>query len=75
MSSLSVQQIITYDETLSARVAEFGADGFGRVIAWLLWAILVALVRVALSRHYLSDVLVGLVFGVLVSLFLQILVL
>lgn len=166
MSSITVQQIIAYDETLSARIAEFGADGFGRAvawllarsgdsvlwliisgvliwqqsalgwtllitvvvtavltgvakgifrrqrptekwaiatdkyafpsghaaragaiavalsfaypswtIAWLLWAILVALARVALSRHYLSDVLAGLVFGILVSLLLQILVL
>jgi undecaprenyl-diphosphatase len=42
--------------------------------AWLLWAVLVALARVALSRHYLSDVIAGLVFGILVSLVLQLLV-
>jgi membrane-associated phospholipid phosphatase len=29
---------------------------------------------VALSRHYLSDVIAGLVFGILVSLVLQLLV-
>ena len=43
-------------------------------IAWLLWAISVALARVVLSRHYLSDVTAGLIFGALVSLLLQVLV-
>ena len=42
--------------------------------AWLIWAVLVALARVALSRHYLSDVIAGLVFGMLISLLLQFLV-
>lgn len=41
-------------------------------VAWLLWALLVALARVALSRHYVSDVVAGLIFGILVSLVLQI---
>ena len=36
-----------------------------------LWAVLVALARVILARHYLSDVAGGLLFGVLVSLILQ----
>jgi undecaprenyl-diphosphatase len=40
-------------------------------VLWLLWALLVALARVALSRHYLSDVIAGLGFGILVSLLLQ----
>jgi membrane-associated phospholipid phosphatase len=31
--------------------------------AWLLWAAIVALARVALARHYLTDVLGGLLFG------------
>ena len=37
-------------------------------LLWLLWAVLVALARVALSHHYLSDVGGGLVVGVLVGL-------
>lgn len=41
-------------------------------IVWLVWALLVALARVALSRHYLSDVLVGLLFGALISVLLQV---
>lgn len=36
-----------------------------------LWAALVALARVILARHFLSDVAGGLLFGVLVSLVLQ----
>ena len=32
-----------------------------------------AVARVALSRHYLGDVIVGLLFGMVVSLFLQLL--
>jgi undecaprenyl-diphosphatase len=40
-------------------------------VFWLLWAILVALARVALSRHYISDVIAGIGFGILVSLLLQ----
>lgn len=162
MSSTTVQQLIAYDETVSGRIAEFGADGLPRAaawllartgdsllwfaisailiwrgsdlgwtllitvtvtavltgiakgifrrqrpsekwaiatdkyafpsghaaragavavamsfaypswtIGWLLWAVLVALARVALSRHYLSDVVAGLVFGIMVSLVLQ----
>lgn len=43
-------------------------------VAWLLWAVLVALARVALSRHYLSDVFAGLILGMLISLLLQLLV-
>ena len=165
MTSLTVKQLLAYDETLSARIADFGADGLPRAIAWLLartgdsilwliisgvliwqqsplgwillitvvvtaaltgiakgifrrqrptekwaiatdkyafpsghaaragaiavamsfafpswtiawllWAVLVALARVALSRHYLSDVIAGLIFGILVSLLLQLLV-
>jgi undecaprenyl-diphosphatase len=165
MSSSSVQQLLAFDESLSARIAEFGAEGFSRAVAWLLarsgdslfwlavsailiwrqsplgwtllitvavtalltglakgifrrkrptekwaiatdkyafpsghaaragaiavalsfafppwtafwllWAVLVALARVALSRHYLSDVIAGLIFGILVSLLLQLLV-
>ena len=38
-----------------------------------IWAGLVALARVILSRHYLTDVAGGLLFGVVVSLILQIL--
>ena len=37
-----------------------------------LWAALVALARVILARHYLTDVAGGLLFGVMVSLVLQI---
>jgi undecaprenyl-diphosphatase len=44
-------------------------------VFWFLWAILVALARVALSRHYVSDVIAGLGVGILISLFLQLLVL
>jgi undecaprenyl-diphosphatase len=162
---MTVQQLLTYDETLSAHIAEFGADGLPRAtawifartgdsvlwliisgvliwqksrlgwellitvivtaaltgiakgifrrerpsekwaiatdkyafpsghaaragaiavtmsfafpswtIAWLLWAVLVALARVALSRHYVSDVLAGLLFGTLITLLLQLLI-
>ena len=41
---------------------------------WLLWAILVAFARVALSRHYFSDILAGLAFGILISILLQLFV-
>ena len=37
-------------------------------LIWLLWAFLVALARVALARHYLTDVLSGLVFGIAIRL-------
>ena len=33
---MSVEQLVAYDEALSARIAEFGADGFMRGVAWLL---------------------------------------
>lgn len=36
-----------------------------------LWAVLVALARVALSRHYLTDVAGGLLFGLIIGLALQ----
>ncbi len=38
----------------------------------LLWAILVGLARVALARHFLSDVAVGLLLGFVIGLTLQI---
>lgn len=38
---------------------------------WLIWAILVALARVALSRHYMSDVIGGISVGLLVGVGLQ----
>ena len=41
---------------------------------WLLWAAAVSLARVALSRHYVSDVLGGLLFGMTCGLLLEILV-
>jgi membrane-associated phospholipid phosphatase len=40
----------------------------------LLWALLVSLSRVALSRHFLGDVTGGLLFGILVGLILELLV-
>lgn len=40
-------------------------------LLFALWALLVAFARVALSRHFLSDVVSGLLFGGLVSLLLQ----
>ncbi|MFN2210946.1 MAG: phosphatase PAP2 family protein [Candidatus Promineifilaceae bacterium] len=43
-------------------------------LVWLVWAILVALARVALSRHYLSDVIAGMIFGILISLLLQLVI-
>ena len=165
VTAMSIEQLLAYDEALSARIAEFGADGLSRAMAWivartgdsvfwliisglliwrqsalgwtllitvavtalltglakgvfrrqrpsekwaiatdkyafpsghaaragavavvisfaypawapfwLLWACLVCLARVALSRHYLSDVIVGLVFGAMVALLLQLFV-
>lgn len=41
-------------------------------ILFFLWASLVCFSRVALSRHFVSDVIGGFLFGVLVSLVLQI---
>jgi undecaprenyl-diphosphatase len=38
---------------------------------WLIWAVLVALARVALSRHYVSDVIGGMSVGLLTGLCLQ----
>ena len=38
----------------------------------LLWAVLVGLARVALARHFLSDVTVGLLLGIVIGLILQI---
>lgn len=38
---------------------------------FFLWALLVAIARVMLSRHYVSDVAGGLIFGILVGLLLQ----
>ncbi|RMD52539.1 MAG: phosphatase PAP2 family protein, partial [Candidatus Thermofonsia bacterium] len=35
---------------------------------FLLWAVLVSLARVALARHYLTDVAAGFVLGVIVGL-------
>jgi undecaprenyl-diphosphatase len=40
---------------------------------WLIWAILVSLSRVALSRHFLSDVTVGMVVGMIVGVGYQLL--
>jgi undecaprenyl-diphosphatase len=40
---------------------------------WLIWAVLVSLARVALSRHYLSDIVGGLSVGLLAGLCLQLL--
>ncbi len=39
---------------------------------WIIWAVLVSLARVALSRHFLSDVGGGFVVGLFISLSLQI---
>lgn len=36
--------------------------------AWFIWAILVSLARVALSRHFLSDVVGGMAVGMLVGI-------
>jgi undecaprenyl-diphosphatase len=41
------------------------------ILIWLLWAISVALARVILSRHYVSDVAGGLVTGILTGLSIQ----
>lgn len=41
------------------------------LLLFALWALSVALARVALSRHYLTDVVSGLLFGVIVGLALQ----
>jgi undecaprenyl-diphosphatase len=41
-------------------------------IACLLWAFLVALARVILARHYLTDVASGLILGVLVAIAIQV---
>jgi len=49
-------------------IFEFPALG----LVWVMWAVLVSLARVALSRHYLMDVSGGLVLGIFVSLALQI---
>lgn len=38
----------------------------------LLWAVFVGLARVALARHFLSDVTVGLILGIVLGLILQI---
>ncbi len=38
----------------------------------ILWAVLVGFARVALARHFLSDVIVGLLLGVVIGLILQI---
>lgn len=43
-------------------------------LLWLLWAILVSLARVALSRHFLSDVAGGLIVGVGVGFGMQMLI-
>ncbi len=43
-------------------------------LLWLVWAILVALARVALSRHYVSDVGGGAIVGIVTGLGLQILI-
>ncbi|MCB9421151.1 MAG: phosphatase PAP2 family protein [Ardenticatenaceae bacterium] len=40
---------------------------------WLIWAVLVSLARVALSRHYMSDVIGGMSVGLLTGLCLQLL--
>lgn len=41
-------------------------------LLFLLWALLVAIARVMLSRHYVSDVVGGLVFGAVVGLLVQV---
>lgn len=41
---------------------------------WLVWAVSVCVARVALSRHYITDVLGGLLFGMLIGLLLEFLV-
>ncbi len=41
------------------------------MVVWLAWAILVSIARVALSRHYLTDVAGGLMLGLIVSAGLQ----
>jgi undecaprenyl-diphosphatase len=41
---------------------------------WLTWAVLVSLARVALSRHFLSDVAGGLIVGLLAGFGLQMLI-
>lgn len=40
---------------------------------WLIWAILVSLARVALSRHYLSDVAGGIIVGIITAVGYQLL--
>jgi membrane-associated phospholipid phosphatase len=40
-------------------------------ILWALWAPLVALARVLLSRHYIADVSGGLLFGISIGILLQ----
>jgi membrane-associated phospholipid phosphatase len=40
-------------------------------VVCFLWALLVALARVILARHYLTDVVSGLVFGVLIGIAIQ----
>ena len=41
-------------------------------LLWLLWAVVVSLARVALARHYLTDIVGGLTVGILFGLVLQI---
>lgn len=55
----------------AARVAAIAivlADALGFVPLLLLWALCVALARVALARHYLTDIIGGLAVGLIVSL-------
>ncbi|MCP4426505.1 MAG: phosphatase PAP2 family protein [Chloroflexi bacterium] len=56
--------------TAVAVTLAFAFPKFGPL--WLLWAALVSLARVALSRHYLSDIGGGLIVGIFVGLILQI---
>ncbi len=40
-------------------------------LLFLLWAVLVGIARVALSRHYLSDVVAGLALGIIIGIGIQ----
>ncbi len=55
---------------LAAMAVGLGPNWFG--IALAIWAPLVALARVAMGVHYVSDVFVGMILGIILGILLQI---